>query len=220
MRGLWVWIIGALLIGGLIGWSLGTQKTLPSVPTPSSAITFTKQEIDLKNTSRKLWEDHITWTRSYIIAAASDSPSASSDATRLLKNQEDIGNTIKPYYGEDAGNKLTALLKEHILIATDLIKAAKAGDNATIEATDKKWHDNADQIAELLTSVNPKWSKQQWRNMLNEHLALTTQEAADILRGNFELSIGKYDRLHLQALEMADVMADGIIAQFPNKFGK
>lgn len=96
---------------------------------------------------RKLWEDHITWTRVYIIAALADLPEADAAAQRLLQNQVDIGNAIKPFYGDQAGEQLTSLLKDHILIATDLLAAAKSGDSAKFEDANSRWYENADQIA-------------------------------------------------------------------------
>src|SRR5580658_5179069 len=83
---------------------------------------------DFSNDMRKLWEDHITWTRLYIVNALADLPSKEATANRLLRNQIDIGNLIKPFYGNADGNKLSALLKDHILIAAEVIAAAKAGD--------------------------------------------------------------------------------------------
>src|SRR5690242_17471909 len=70
--------------------------------------------LDFQNAMRKLWEDHITWTRLAIIAILDDRPEKDATVQRLLQNQVDIGNAVKPFYGEAAGNQLTALLHEHI----------------------------------------------------------------------------------------------------------
>jgi hypothetical protein len=86
--------------------------------------------VDLKLGMRQLWEDHVTWTRLFIVSALADLPDKSATTDRLLKNQVDIGNAIKPYYGDAAGEKLSALLKQHILIAADIVTAAKANDTA------------------------------------------------------------------------------------------
>lgn len=105
---------------------------------------------------RKLWEDHITWTRVFIISAAGDLPDKATATDRLLQNQVDIGNAIKPYYGDAAGNKLTTLLKEHITTAGEIVAAAKAGDKAKQDDATKRWYANADQIADFLSGANPK----------------------------------------------------------------
>jgi hypothetical protein len=78
---------------------------------------------------RKLWSDHVIWTRDYIVAAVAGAADADAAAGRLLRNQEDIGAAIAGYYGDAAGDQLTKLLKEHIMIAVDLVAAAKSGDN-------------------------------------------------------------------------------------------
>jgi hypothetical protein len=100
----------------------------------------------------KLWEDHITWTRVFIISAVADLPDKASATDRLLQNQVDIGNRIKPYYGEAAGTKLTALLKEHITTAAEVVAAAKANDQGKLADANKRWFANADQIADFLSA--------------------------------------------------------------------
>ncbi len=125
-----------------------------------AAPVLTRSAVDLRENMRKLWEDHITYTSFYITSALAGGDDAGKVAERLLKNQEDIGNAIKLIYGEAAGNKLTELLKEHILIAVDLVKAAKEGNKEATEAADKKWYKNGEDIAEFLSSANPKnWTK-------------------------------------------------------------
>ena len=61
---------------------------------------------------RKLWEDHITWTRTVHHFRRSRSPDLNATAQRLLQNQTDIGDAIKPFYGNAAGAQLTALLRD------------------------------------------------------------------------------------------------------------
>jgi hypothetical protein len=173
----------------------------------------------LRDDMRKLWEDHITWTRNYIIAAEAGSPDTDATAARLLQNQTDIGDAIKPLYGDAAGTQLTALLRDHILTAADLITAAKANDAEEVTATKDKWYANADDIADFLAKANPKnWPATEMRQMMHDHLDITLAEAVDHLKGDYAADIADYDEVHAQILAMADMLTDGIVAQFPEKF--
>lgn len=168
---------------------------------------------------RKLWEDHITWTRMVIVSAFADLPDQGPTVQRLLQNQEDIGDAIKPFYGDAAGEQLSALLRDHILIAAEILQAAEDEDTAALEDAIERWYANADDIAEFLHAANPEnWPLEEMRTMMREHLDLTLQEAVAYLNGNYSASIDFYDQVHIQALEMADMLSEGIIRQFPNKF--
>src|ERR1051325_7872850 len=112
---------------------------------------------ELHDTMRKLWEDHVTWTRIYIIDAAAGSPETQLTAQRLLQNQADIGNAVASVYGRAAGDKLTALPRDHILTAADLVTPAKQGDQAKVAATKTTSSANANHIAAFLNGANPKW---------------------------------------------------------------
>jgi hypothetical protein len=132
---------------------------------------------------RMLWEDHITWTRLYIVSALAGLPDKEATTQRLLQNQTDIGNAIKPFYGDAAGAKLTALLRDHILIAAELIDAAKAGDAPKQDAAKKRWTANADEIAAFLSGANPKnWSLADAKAMMHAHLDATTAEVVAHLK--------------------------------------
>lgn len=169
--------------------------------------------VNLRMTLRDLWVDHVVWTRLYIISAVSGAPDTDFASQRLLKNQEDIGNAIKPFYGEAAGDKLTSLLKDHILIAVDLLKAAKAGDSAGAQAAEQKWYKNADDIATFLSNANPKWSKKDLLEMLDKHLVLTKTEAVARLTGDYAKDIATFDEIKKEAMTMADELAYGIVKQ-------
>jgi hypothetical protein len=175
--------------------------------------------VALREDMRKLWEDHITWTRLAIISL--ESGTADTDATvgRLLQNQTDIGNAVKPFYGDAAGNELTNQLRAHILIAADVIAAAKAGDSAKLADAQARWIANADQIATVLHSVNPRfWPLDVLKAEMHMHLDLTTQEAVARLHGNWTADVAAYDKVHEHILHMSDILSEGIIKQFPKRF--
>ncbi|MFT3894309.1 MAG: hypothetical protein QM730_21975 [Anaerolineales bacterium] len=168
---------------------------------------------------RKLWEDHITWTRLVIVSIANDLPDTQATVDRLLQNQEDIGNAIKPFYGEAAGDQLTALLREHILIAAEILQAAKVGDTTAQNDAIARWYANADEIAVFLNAANPEeWPLDEMKMMMHEHLDLTLQEAVTYLQGDYTASVAAYDQIHVQILGMADMLSNGIIRQFPQMF--
>lgn len=171
-----------------------------------------------RNTMRELWAEHVIFTRDYIVAATSNSPDASAIAARLMKNQEDIGSAIAPYYGNEAASRLTSLLKDHINIAVELVAAAKAGDNAKVASVDQRWKNNAGDIATFLSGANPNWSRADLVAMLNEHLRLTTNEATLRLQKRWSEDVANFDQIFDQSTHMADALANGIIKQFPGKF--
>jgi hypothetical protein len=142
-------------------------------------------------------------------------------AKRLLQNQVDIGNAIKPFYGDDAGNKLTALLKEHILGAADLLAAAKAGDQAKVATEKTRWYKNADDVAAFLAGANPKnWPLATAKAEMKMHLDLTLKEALDRFGGKYADDIKDYDQVHDHILRFADTLTNGIAAQFPDRVHK
>src|SRR5438105_6906743 len=176
------------------------------------------ETLSLTTAMRKLWSDHVIWTRLYIMEAVAGAADAEAAATRLLKNQEDIGNAIVSFYGAEAGAALTDLLKSHILIAVDLVGAAIAGDSQRFASEDKRWDDNADEIAAFLAGANPNWPEKDVRDLLGQHLALTKGEAVARLEKNWEADVAAFDDIFTEILTMADALSEGIIKQFPERF--
>lgn len=175
--------------------------------------------VDFQNAMRMLWEDHIVWTRLYIISAVSGHADLTATTQRLLQNQDDIGNAIKPFYGDAAGDQLAQLLKGHILTAAELLSEAKAGDEAGTAEASTKWYANADSIATFLGTANPEnWEEAEMKIMMKNHLDLTLDEAVYRLQGNYAADIETYDLIHHQILEMADMLSIGVINQFPDRF--
>lgn len=172
----------------------------------------------LREDMRRLWSDHVIWTREYIVAAIEGSPDANAAATRLLKNQDDIGGAVAGFYGKDAGDRLTGLLKQHILIAVDLVAAAKANDQAKYTATDQRWKKNGEEIADFLSQANPNWPKATLASMMAAHLVTTTKEVVARLNKQWDEDAAAFDEVYTHILHMADALSDGIIKQFPQKF--
>jgi hypothetical protein len=203
----------SLLAVSLIGTSAVAQ-TSPGMTTASMA----DPAVETRMAMRKLWEDHITYTRNYIISAVADLPDGDAVAKRLLKNQDDIGDAIKPYYGDDAGKKLSALLRDHILVATEVVAAAKANDKQKLGDAQKKWSANGKDIAAFLSGANPNWPRKDVEGMLQKHLDLTSGEVVGRLKKDWAADIKSYDAGHVHMLMFADMLTDGIAKQFPDKF--
>jgi len=167
----------------------------------------------------KLWEDHITWTRMVIVDFAAGLPDLKQAEVRLLRNQADIGNAIKPYYGAAAGNKLTKLLRTHILEAVPVLTYAKDGNQAKLKTALNAWYANAHQIAVFLSKANPQaWALSDMNTMMKRHLALTTAEGVARIQGHWKADIAAYDKVHVEILQMSQMLSSGIIGQFPDRF--
>lgn len=209
--------LGALLALGALGG--GGQARAESQTAHARHGATPTQEVALRQGMRALWEEHITWTRMVIVDFAAGAPSLTASQVRLLRNQTDIGDAIAPFYGRAAGKRLTSLLRDHILIAADVLTAAKAGDTTSLAKAQARWSRNGAQIADFLSSANPTaWSRAEMRHMMRDHLRLTTDEAVARLTGDWDADVRAFGKVHVQALGMADMLSGGIISQFPRRF--
>ncbi|WP_245726278.1 LysM peptidoglycan-binding domain-containing protein [Marininema mesophilum] len=214
-----------LFVGQIINIPLSRQQMTVSGNHPTSYYPYsyhhpciTKAEVDLRNLLRKLWVQHVEWTRMTIISMVDNLKDVDLVTKRLLRNPSDLGTVFNAYYGSAIYHKFVDLFTEHLVIAAQLVKAAKAGDTKTAESEEKRWYANADEIAIFLNSINPYWPKEDLRHMLYTHLRLTKSEAVFRLRKDYTSDIANYETIEEQALEMADAFADGIVKQFPSMF--
>jgi hypothetical protein len=213
-------LLGAASVPALAASSASPASTASTVPAAAAAKPLNQGYF--RSMMRKLWEDHITFTRLFIVSAATlpdQLPDTDATVARLLQNQVDIGNAVKRFYGTDAGNQLTTLLKEHITTAAELVAAAKAGDATKAADAKARWYANADEIAAFLHNANPKnWPLHDLQMMMKDHLDLTLDEAVARLQGRYADDIAVYEQVHREILMMSDALANGIIRQFPEQF--
>jgi hypothetical protein len=178
----------------------------------SSAVTA------LHSAMRTLWAQHMEWTYATVVAFAGDSPALQPTLTRLLRNQSDIGTAVAAYYGPAAGQQLTDLLTTHINEAVPVLVAARAGDSAALTKAVDDWYANARAIADFLSHANPAWKQGEMRQMMKEHITQTIGYASAVLAGKYADAVTQYDEAEAHMTEMADMLSDGIVAQFPAKF--
>jgi hypothetical protein len=211
--------INYLPIGQVIHMMPGFRKDYSNSNVVDTVATgITEVEVGLINHLRMLWEEHVTWTRLAIISTVFDLPDAQLVTNRLLQNPKDFELAFQPFYGNDNASKFADLFTSHLVIASQLVSAAKVGDNNAAEDAEKRWYSNADEIAAFLASINPYWSQDDWKIMLYEHLKMTKAEAVDMITKDYQAGINEYDKIEEQALTMADVMASGIVKQFQHLF--
>ena len=179
---------------------------------------LSQKAVQLKADLRELWTEHAFWTEKFIVSSIAGLEDQEPVLARLLKNQDDLGNAIKPFYGEEAGNKLAELLRGHIQIAGKVVAAAKSGNQADFKKYNAEWYKNADDITNFLTAANPNYNKKELNEMLYMHLKLITEGVVHKINKNWNANITALDKNQEHLMHMSDFLADGIIKQFPDKF--
>ncbi|WP_323101279.1 hypothetical protein [Intrasporangium sp. YIM S08009] len=216
-------VVALALVGVLLLWAFPRSSADAAQPVTLSrtheVVPRTARQQAFHDQMRKLWEDHVTWTRLAIVTFADGSAGFPAAAGRLLQNQSDIGAAIAPFYGDAAGARLTALLHDHITIAVEILEAAKAGDTAAFTSARTRWYANANDIADFLSAANPRfWPDAVLRDDMRVHLDQTLAEAAHELAGGYATGVADYDAVHAHILRMADMLSGGIIGAFPSAF--
>lgn len=172
---------------------------------------YSPQQLCLMNQLQQLWAQHVYWTRFFIISTAEELGDLAPVTDRILQNPKDFAQLFAPIFGMNIANQFQELLTQHLLIAADLVNAAKNGEPEKADIARKKWYQNADEIARFLSSIQPCWSEAKWKEMLYSHLQMTEQEAVLRLQGNYVADIETFNAIESEALQMANYMFCGLI---------
>lgn len=168
--------------------------------------------------NRLLWLEHVNWTRMTIISIVFKLPDLPFVQQRLLQNATDLGNCLRPFYGNQIADHYAKLIKEHLVIAAELVTAAVNGDSATADAKEKEWYENANDIVSFLTSINPYLSKDALQEMFYTHLELTKNEAITMFQKDYQADIEVFDEIEAEVLAMSDMIASAIVMQYFYRF--
>jgi hypothetical protein len=190
---------------------------------------------------RQLWSDQVVFTRQYVVAAVAGRPvsevltkllgeavapiatapgvrelvpqfsDGDAAAVNLLTTMEATGKALEPYFGEDAAKELISLLRRHVLIAVDLLSAARSGHIETLKKEDERWIASADEIAGFLSSLNPAWPREVLEQHLQLLLQLTKDEVVARVAGNSRVDLRTYDAIREEAMVIADLMEEGLV---------
>ena len=214
-------LVAALVVVTLVAAACGADDD--DAQSPSSPTTVAQDAVDateLRSAMRKLWADHMQWTYATVEAFFHDTKALDPTLQRLLANQDDIGNAIKPFYGDAAGAQLTDLLRTHIDQAVPVLEAAQSGDGAALKKAQDDWYANAQQIADFLSEANPdSWPKSATGPALKMHIDQTTTYAVDLLEGDYPKAIQDYGHAFDHMMDLADLLTDGIAEQLPDRVG-
>jgi hypothetical protein len=210
---------GSVLIRLFIGIFIVALITSAAVPALAQPLAAQKtSRLAYHDEWRKLWEDHITWTRVVIMGILNDLPGTDVYTDRLIQNYVDMEDALAPYYGEDA-EVLGDLILDHLVIAAELVTAAHDNNAAAFNDAYDRWYANADDIAVQMNEMNPQfWPLAETKQMWKDHLDATLAEAVAHLSGDFAGEVAAYDKVHDLALEMADFFSNGVMQQFPSQF--
>lgn len=204
-----------MLFVGLMSISL---QSCSSDNSPFNPLTSAKFNV-FDSAMQKLWADHMQYTFLTVDAFYNNPEALDAQLTRLLANQEHIGDAVIPYYGQEAGNALTELLKEHILGAVPVLSAAQNGEEAALDQAVEDWFTNGAEIAEFLASANPdNWTFEEMKHHMDDHLFTTIDYAVDLLEKNYENATQSYDTAFGHMMDFAHELAVGIAKQFPKQF--
>lgn len=170
-----------------------------------------------EETVEHLWCKTVDYTRNAIISILSGLEDIDAVTARLMKLQEDIGNAVSPYYGDEAAMAVTTLLKQHATIVVDIVKNIK--DAKSIEELEKSLQTNVDAIATFLDSADPdNWPKDVVLGLLKKHIACTIKLAQSRFAKDWPADFAAYEECKANIEKIAYAMSGGILNKFPEAF--
>jgi hypothetical protein len=174
---------------------------------------------ETKAVLRDLWLGHILTIRNVAVATMDKNASAREAAEQaVVANAKQIASSIEPFYGKPASDKLFALLAGHYAAIREHLDATAAGDAARQDLAVKQLTANAAEIATFLSGANPHWPKDAVMSLLTAHAAHHLTQFQQLKEADYVREGDTWRGMKSHIYVVADTLAAGLAAQFPNKF--
>jgi hypothetical protein len=175
--------------------------------------------VEMRLALRDLWTGHIFWVRNVVVTTKyGDAAAAKVAEGQVVDNARSIANAVIPYYGQEAADKLFGLLAGHYGAVKEYMNAAFEDKKEEQKTTVGKLEKNVDDMATFLSGANPNWPKSALISALATHVVhhVTQIDSINAKLYASEAQIWAVMKDHTNGL--ADVLAEGIVKQFPMRF--
>ncbi len=176
--------------------------------------TVQREEIDLNNDMRKGWMQHNYRMRMFMTSLFQELGDLEAVENALMRIPEEIAAVFGNFYPQSAVNQLTQLLKEHTGLAGEVMRLTKGPDMTGIEEAERRWYQNAEQLAGALANLNPRYSYQEILSHLTKHLDLMKGQMLAALNQEFDRALSLFSESEEHLLELADYLTKGLVNQF------
>lgn len=199
---------------------LGLMLTFTTSATAAPPEHLTGESVfQAKMQLRDLWMEHAFWARNYVVAT--QSPGTRADAVsedQVSINARALADTLIPFYGQDAADRLFALLTGHWhaikLYNEGTLEGSATQQSRAIQAL----RFNAQQIAEFLDSANPYLSEDVVLELLDVHGVYHTTQIDLIHASQFAREVDVWDAIRRHTLVIADSLTEALAQHFPEEF--
>lgn len=111
-------------------------------------------------------------------------------------------------------NQLTQQLSEHTALTGEIMAAMQEGDTQRAEQLERRWRQNAEEIARMLANANSEYVYDELASMLNRHLDMLKLQIEAYLNKEYDESIRLFDEVENEILELANYLTRGLMEQF------
>lgn len=171
----------------------------------------------LRDRMRELWIEHAFWTRSVVVSATAAQPDSAAALARLRATQGDLGALFALFYGDARADELIVLLDGYVGAMESTVAAATNGDAQALEESLTSWYGEAEAVAAALAKLGPRWAVGDLDLALRNQVEGTVAELTARIEGDWQGDRLAFDGLVLQGRELADLLSNGLAAQFPDR---
>ncbi|MFO1376564.1 MAG: hypothetical protein U1F14_06150 [Steroidobacteraceae bacterium] len=209
--------IRSLLLAVVLSAPVGALAAPPAEP--SRAVSAPVNPGDMKAALRDLWLGHIFWVRNVVEGRLGGDPARAQVAEQqVVANAKAIASAIEPFYGKAASGKLFQLLAGHWAAISGYLDGVRAGRKPDQDAAYDRLVRNANEIATFLSDANPHLPATTLRGLLMAHGAHHVEQIRQLHARQYAEEAATWAAMKDHMLVIADALATGIAAQFPERF--
>lgn len=211
-----------LVAVGALGFMLGKNKAVEDAVNNQSASeeSIYSDSSDLRKALNIVLAEHVALTTETMRASYDNHGSSTALVDEVDKNSQDIADIVGDFYGEDAKATFLKMWQDHITFFINYTISAKNDDKEGKDQALSDLEDYSRESAEFFAGLNSSLSVDATKRLFNEHRDLIIAAIDDYIGEKYPEAFDKESQAYGQAGKIGDVLSDGIIKQFPDRFSE